>query len=170
MEKKLGQNLKERLKNIKLLALDCDGILTDTRIFYRGDGRWARSFSIRDGLGLQRIQEEGLLTALITSSQSEDIRERAKVLKFNYFYEGKGDKHTSWQDLLTKTKLLPSEVAYMGDDEMDIPFLEQAGFSATVSDAMESVLEKVHYITKRPAGLGAVREVCELILNVQRSV
>lgn len=156
-----------KLSDLKAIAFDCDGILTDCRITYSGDGQWSRSFSIRDGLGIKRLQEAGIHVAIITASHSEDIRERAKTLKIKDFYEGISDKTGAWADFTKKHGLKDHEVAYMGDDEMDLPLLEKAGFAVTVQDAMESVIEVADYVAQRPAGNGAVREICELILKAR---
>ena len=156
-----------KLAGIKAIAFDCDGILTDCRIHYSGNGTWSRNFSIRDGLGIKRLQEAGIHVAIITASNSEDIRERAKTLKIENFYEGNSDKTGAWTDFTSKHGLKDEEVAYMGDDEMDLPLLEKAGFAATVEDAMESVLKVADYVATRPAGNGAVREICELILKAR---
>lgn len=157
----------DRLLGIKAIAFDCDGVLTDSKVLYIGEGRWSRSYSIRDGLGIRRLQEAGLHVAIITASNSEDIRERAKTLKIEDFYEGDLDKTGAWDDFLNKHGLTDSEVAYMGDDEMDVPLLSRAGLAFTVSDAMEPALEAADYVAQRPAGQGAVREVCELILKAR---
>lgn len=159
--------LNPRLKKIKALVLDCDGILTDTRIYYSGNGKWSRTFSIRDGFGIRKLQEAGLIVSVITNSKSEDITERMKVLKIEKFYDGVTDKTKAWDDFLQTHNLQDDEVAYMGDDEPDLPLLERAGLAATVSDAMPVAIRAAQYVAKSPAGLGAVREVCELIISAK---
>lgn len=154
-----------RLKNIKMLILDVDGILTDCKIWMDSSGEWRRQFSIRDGLGIKRLIESGYKIALITGSKAEDIQSRAKSLGIHYLYEGSLEKETAFADLQAKSGIKPTEMAYMGDDDFDIPLLKAVAFAATVPDAMEEVQEIVHYITKRPAGNGAVREVCDFILK-----
>lgn len=154
-----------KLNKIKLLALDVDGILTDCRIWMDREGHWIRSFSIRDGLGIKRLQGFGYQVAIITASVAADVRARAKVLGIDLFYEGAAQKEPAFLDLLKVTGLLAEEVAYMGDDFPDIPLLKKVGFSATVPDALEEVKAVAKYITQRPGGNGAVREVCELIIN-----
>ncbi|HPI39188.1 MAG TPA: HAD-IIIA family hydrolase [Pseudobdellovibrionaceae bacterium] len=157
--------LNQRLKKIKLLALDVDGILTDCRLWMDTDGSWKRFYSIRDGLGIKRLQEMGYEVAIITASNSEDVRARAKVLGITRFYEGAHQKESSFADLLQKTGLKAEEVAYMGDDLPDLPLLRQVGFAATAPEALEEVKLVVQYISKRPGGNGAVREVCEMIIK-----
>lgn len=152
-----------KLKNIKMLVLDVDGILTDTSVWMDSNGEWRRAFSIRDGSGIVRLVEHGYKIALITGSKSEDIRSRVKVLGIHYLFEGYKDKLPAFLELETQSGIKASEMAYMGDDYFDIPILERVGFAATVSDAMDEVFEVVHYIAKRPGGRGAVREVCDFI-------
>ena len=154
-----------RLKKIKLLALDVDGILTDCRTFLDESGEWRRFFSIRDGYGIMLLREQGYKVAIITASKAKDIKERAQVLKIDYFHDGNFDKRTEFNKLLQASGYNAEEVAYMGDDHFDVPVLKEVGFAATVSDALDEVFPSVHYIAKRPAGNGAVREVCELILK-----
>ncbi len=155
------------LKKIKALVLDCDGILTNAQVFYNGDKGWCRLFSIRDGFGIKKLQQQGLLVSVITTSKTEDIRERMKTLKIEKWYEGAQDKEPAWLDFLKTTGLKASEVAYMGDDDPDMPLLKAAGFAATVPAAFPAVKSLCDYVTKREGGMGAVREVCELILNAQ---
>lgn len=154
-----------KLKNIKLLILDVDGVLTDTRIFLDSDGEWKRFFSIRDGVGIKELQKRGYKTAVITGSQSKDITERVKSLGITYFYEGYLDKEPAFKKLINESKLDATEMAYIGDDIYDIPLLKQVGYSATVPEAVEEVKAIVDYITQRPGGLGAAREVCDRIIS-----
>lgn len=156
-------DLNHKLSRIKLLLLDVDGILTDCRIFMDPNGEWRRFFSIRDGYGIKLLLDNGYQVGIITASKSKDIAERAKMLKLTYFYEGSLDKEPAYKSILEQSGFTPEQVAYMGDDLFDLPVLTQVGFSATVSDAMEQVKNSVHYIARRPAGNGAVREVCDLI-------
>ena len=159
----LHPDISKRLSNIKMLLLDVDGILTDCRIFLDSNGEWRRMFSIRDGYGIKMLLDLGYKVGIITASKSKDIGERAKALGLTYFFEGSLDKVPSFEAAMKDAGLSPHEVAYMGDDLFDMPLLKRAGFAATVHDAMEDVQEVVHYIAKRPAGNGAVREVCDLI-------
>jgi 3-deoxy-D-manno-octulosonate 8-phosphate phosphatase (KDO 8-P phosphatase) len=154
-----------KLKKIKLLALDVDGILTDCRTFMDGNGEWRRLFSIRDGYGIKMMVDSGYKLAFITGTKARDIQERRNNLHVHFFYEGFLDKLPAFDTLIAESGLKSEEIAYMGDDIFDIPVLQKAGFSATVADAMDEVLETAHYVTKRPAGNGAVREVCDLILK-----
>ncbi len=154
-----------RLKKIKMLALDVDGVLTDCRVFMDGSGEWRRFFSIRDGYGIVRLQELGYKVAIITASKAKDIKERAQVLKVDYFHDGNFDKLSEFQQLMKKSGFKAHEIAYMGDDLFDIPVLKEVGFAATVPEAMNEVFSAVQYTTKCPGGNGAVREVCEMIIK-----
>lgn len=159
----LKPDVLNRIKNIKMLLLDVDGVLTDCRIFFDNSGEWKRHFSIRDGYGIKMLLDLGYKVGIITASKSKDIAERAKALGLTYFFEGSLDKVPAFESALKDSGLKANEVAYMGDDLFDIPLLKQVGFAATVSDAMEEVVEIAHYQARRPAGNGAVREVCDLI-------
>lgn len=152
-----------RLKNVKMLVLDVDGVLTDTRIFMDASGEWRRFFSIRDGVGIKRLIESGYKTAVITGSKAQDIRARVKSLGIHYFYEDALDKGPAFEKLCQDSGIQKFEMAYVGDDIFDIPLLKSVGFAATVPEAVEEVKEVAHYITERAGGLGAVREVCDFI-------
>jgi 3-deoxy-D-manno-octulosonate 8-phosphate phosphatase (KDO 8-P phosphatase) len=151
------------LRNIKMLVLDVDGVLTDCRLWMDSDGEWKRFFSIRDGVGIKRLIESGYKLAVITGSKTEDIRQRVKNLGIQYFYEGAADKIPSFIELQKKSGFKPEEMACVGDDIFDIPLIQTVAFGATVPEAVEEVIEEADYVTKRPGGNGAVREVCDLI-------
>lgn len=148
-----------------MLVLDVDGILTDCRIFMDGDNEWRRMFSIRDGYGLARLKKAGFKTAVITGSKARDIQERVRHLKIDFFFEGNLEKMECLQELSQTSGVPFDQMAYMGDDDFDVPVLQAVGFAATVPDALDDVLEISHYVTKRPAGNGAVREVCEMLIQ-----
>lgn len=148
-----------------MLVLDVDGILTDCRLWMDSNGQWKRIYSVRDGVGIKALLDNGYKIAIITGATAEDVRSRVKMLGITYLFEGALNKVPSFEELQKQSGLHPSEMAYMGDDYFDLPILESVQFSATVPDAMEEVLEVVHYVTKRPAGNGAVREICDFILK-----
>jgi 3-deoxy-D-manno-octulosonate 8-phosphate phosphatase (KDO 8-P phosphatase) len=152
------------LSNIKIFISDVDGVMTDTRIFLDSKGNWARQFSVYDGMGLKRLQENGVQVGIITASLAEDVRKRFEFLKVDYFFEGSKDKIKDLNQILEKSGFNLDEVSYIGDDLMDLPVIEQVGFGVTVPHALEQIKEKSNYITKAPGGFGAVREVCEMII------
>jgi len=155
----------DSLSNIKLLALDVDGVLTDGRIWLDKDNEWKRQLSVRDGVGIKRLMSEGYQVAIITGSQSKDVQTRAKFLGIDLFYEGASDKNGPFEDLLQKTGLMASEVAYIGDDVFDVPLIKSCGFGATVDCGLPEAKQAADYVTRSPAGIGAVREVCELLIK-----
>lgn len=158
-------DLAERLKKIRMLILDVDGVMTDCRVFMDASGEWRRFFSIRDGYGLARLKEAGFKTAVITGSKARDIQERVRHLQIDFFYEGHLEKLSCLEELAQTSGVAFDQMAYMGDDEFDVPILKKVGFASTVPDAMESAIENSHYVTRRPAGNGAVREICELLMK-----
>ncbi len=148
-----------------MLVLDVDGVLTDCRVWMDSNGEWKRFYSIRDGVGLKLLQEAGYKLAIITGSKSTDIKARSEVLGIDYFYEGALNKIPAFEKLKKDSGISTAEMAYMGDDVFDIPLLQSVGFAATVPEAVDEVMDCVKYVTKRPGGNGAVREVCDYILK-----
>jgi 3-deoxy-D-manno-octulosonate 8-phosphate phosphatase (KDO 8-P phosphatase) len=155
----------QKLNSIKMLILDVDGIMTDCRLWMDSNGQWKRIYSVRDGVGIKALIESGYQVAVITGATAEDVRSRVKMLGIQYLFEGALNKVPPFLELQKQSGIQPEEMAYMGDDHFDIPLLTAVQFSATVPDAMDEVIEAVQYITKRPAGNGAVREVCDFILK-----
>lgn len=154
-----------KLKTIKMLVLDVDGVLTDCRLWMDSNGEWKRIYSVRDGVGIKALAEAGYKLAVITGSEASDVRARVKMLGFHYFYEGAVDKWPSFQKLMRESGLNAGEIAYVGDDVFDIPLIQAVAFGVTVPEAVDEVIESAHYVTKRPGGNGAVREVCNFILK-----
>lgn len=157
--------MQEKLKAIKLLLLDVDGIMTDGRIIYSEDGGETKAFDVKDGHGLKMLQRTGIKVGIITGRQSGIVSRRARELGIELVYQNAKDKLLPFREILENLSLSASEVAYMGDDVVDLPILLRVGFSATVADAVDDVKPHVDYITQRSGGRGAVREVCDLILK-----
>lgn len=155
----------DRVKPLRLIAFDVDGILTDNHVWMLQPGEWRRTFSIRDGYGIQMLIEKGYQIAFITGSRSDDVKERAKVLKIHYFYEGTLNKLPAYEEIKQKTGFKDEQILYMGDDFFDIPLIEKAGLGITVPDASQKVRDAANYITQKNGGFGAVREVCEIVLE-----
>lgn len=155
----------QKLGSIKMLVLDVDGVLTDCRLWMDSNGEWKRIYSVRDGVGIKALIEAGYKLAIITGAEASDVRARAKMLGFHYFYEGAVDKVPSFEKLLKESGLRADETAYIGDDLFDIPLIKAVAFGATVPEAVDQVIEVAHYVTKRPGGNGAVREICNFILQ-----
>ena len=153
------------LKKIKLLLLDVDGVMTDGRITYDNDGGETKSFDVKDGHGLKLVQRVGIRVGIITGRQSSIVARRAAELGIELVYQGIKDKSLPFREILEKLALLPEEVAYVGDDVVDLPIMRQVGFAATVADAVDDVKPYAHMVTKRCGGRGAVREVCDFLLK-----
>jgi len=157
--------MEERLRKIRLLLLDVDGVMTDGRIVIDNHGVETKSFDVRDGHGLKLLQRAGLKVGIITGRESEVVRFRARELGIDILHQGSRNKLEPYFEAIGELDLRDEEVAYMGDDLVDLPVLRRVGFSATVADAAEEVKPLVHYVASRPGGRGAVREVCDLILK-----
>lgn len=155
------------LTTIKLLVLDVDGILTDGMLYVADDGKASKRFSIVDGAGLVYWQRAGLRAALISGHASEGVTIRFRALGIEEVHVGVKDKLAVFLDLIGRLGVTAGDVAVMGDDLMDLALLRRAGFAATVATAHEECKRIAHYITEKPAGNGAVREVIELILGAQ---
>jgi len=152
---------------IRLFAMDVDGILTDGTIHVSSDGTESKTFSVLDGMGLVRLAKSGIATAWISGRASGATTVRATELKIPHLVQGRIDKITALQELAAALGLTPDQIVYMGDDDIDAAAIRWAGIGVTVPDAMPAAITAAGYITRRPAGLGAVREVCEHILSAQ---
>jgi 3-deoxy-D-manno-octulosonate 8-phosphate phosphatase (KDO 8-P phosphatase) len=156
-----------RAKEIKLLLLDVDGVLTDGTIIYTHDGGESKGFNTQDGLGLRILQDAGVEVGLITARTSEAVNRRAADLKLKYVYQGAGSKLEIYEEILLKAGLRPLQTAYMGDDWLDLPLLNRVGLALAPSNAVAEIKQQVHYVTSRSGGQGAVREACDLLLEAQ---
>lgn len=153
------------LSKVKLLLLDVDGVMTDGRIIYDNAGGESKAFDVKDGHGIKLLQRAGLLVGIITGRQSALVAHRAAELGIELVYQGVKDKRLPFNEILEKLNLKPMEVAYVGDDIVDLPVMRQVGFAVTVADASDDVKPYAHMITKRCGGRGAVREVCDFLLK-----
>lgn len=161
------KDIQDRLKKIKLLILDVDGVMTDGRIFWLDGHGWTRHFHIKDGYGLKVLMKCGIQVAIISGGDSKDVRTRMEFLKIQHVFLGDEDKIKALDKIVASTKLDLAEMAFMGDDLFDIPVIERVGFSATVPHAVDPVKARVHYVTETPGGWGAVREVADAIRKAQ---
>jgi len=156
-----------RAQGLKLFLLDVDGVLTDGTITYTHEGNEIKSFHTRDGFGIRLLMESGVEVGLITARESEAVNRRVQDLGLKHVFQKTKNKLAVFEQLLKELALQPSEVGYMGDDWLDLPLLVRVGFAATVADAVPEVLQVAHYVTKQTGGRGAVREVCDLILEAR---
>jgi 3-deoxy-D-manno-octulosonate 8-phosphate phosphatase (KDO 8-P phosphatase) len=149
---------------VRLLALDVDGILTDGTIYVSSDGSETKGFSVLDGMGMARLLKAGLTVAWISGRPSGATARRAEELRIPHVIQGRSDKREALAELAQRLGLSAAECCYMGDDDIDAPAIAWAGIGATVRSAMPAALREADHVSRRPAGAGAVREVCELIL------
>ncbi|HTP41246.1 MAG TPA: HAD-IIIA family hydrolase [Nitrospiria bacterium] len=160
--------LLNRARPIRLLLLDVDGVLTDGRIVYDADGRESKAFHIHDGFGINQLRASGCLVGFLSGRASSAVERRAKELDVTIVHQGVGDKLPVYEQLLAEHRLQDHEIAYVGDDLPDLPVLARAGLAVAVSSAVPEVRRAVHWITGRPGGGGAVREVTDLLLLAGR--
>ena len=159
--------IQDRARQIKLLLMDCDGVLTDGRIWLFDNGEEQKGFHTRDGLGLELWHRAGLKSGIISGRNSAAVERRAQGLGMSYVVQGVKEKVQAFTDTVTKAGVTNDEVAFIGDDLNDIPLMLRSGFGVAVADAAAEVRERAHYVTKVSGGQGAVREVIELILKAQ---
>ncbi|PID72724.1 MAG: 3-deoxy-D-manno-octulosonate 8-phosphate phosphatase [Desulfobulbus propionicus] len=157
----------EKAKKVKLLLLDVDGVLTSGSLIYTSSGEETKCFNTQDGLGIKLLQESGVAVGVITARTSTIVARRAEELGLTYVYQGKFDKLKSYEEILKEAELRPMHTAYMGDDWIDLPLLNRVGFGAAPANAREEIALRADYVTQRKGGRGAVREVCDLILEAQ---
>jgi 3-deoxy-D-manno-octulosonate 8-phosphate phosphatase (KDO 8-P phosphatase) len=165
----LPEELTARAGRIRLLLLDVDGVLTDGRVYLEGGGREAKAFSIRDGAAIVWAQRSGIEVAILSGRPSEATTRRAAELGIATVLQHGHDKREPFQALLAERQLAADVVAYMGDDLLDLPVLTRAGLSAAPADAAQDVLSRVDWVSAKPGGQGAVRELVELLLRAQQS-
>ena len=163
----MGKSIKEKLKGIRLLILDVDGVMTDGRIIMDDAGREIKNFNVRDGHGIKILQRCGVKVAILTGRKSKVVEHRAKDLEIKDVYQKVYNKKEVFEKILKKHKLLADAVAFIGDDIVDVPVLKRVGFSVAVADALDIVKKSVDYVAKNRGGDGAVREICEMILQAQ---
>jgi 2-dehydro-3-deoxyphosphooctonate aldolase (KDO 8-P synthase) len=159
--------LQEKLKKIRLLLFDVDGVLTDGKITFGSGDLEIKSFDVRDGHGIKIAMRFGLEVALVTGRTSEVVPKRARDLEISRVYQGVWDKKPVLAELMEALNLQPEEVAVIGDDVVDIPLLRRVGVGFAVADAPEEVRMAADYVTTRPGGRGAAREMVEVVLKAQ---
>ncbi len=154
-----------KAKEIKLLLLDVDGVLTDGKLLYSGSGEESKSFNTQDGFGLRLLSEAGVAVGVITARKSEVVARRAGELKMRYIYQGMSNKNEAFKEIRKESGLKPFEIAYMGDDWLDLVLLQQVGLAISPANGVREVQEVAHFITERAGGAGAVRDACDLIIE-----
>lgn len=162
-----GSKIVEKVKRVKILLLDVDGVLTDGSIIYDTDGRELKSFNVKDGHGIKLLMRAGVKVGIITSRESEVVSMRARDLGIEIVHQRAIDKAKALDEIVKEEGVSEEALAFVGDDLVDLPVLRRVGFSVAVADAIPEVKESADYVTHTRGGYGAVREVCELILKIQ---
>jgi 3-deoxy-D-manno-octulosonate 8-phosphate phosphatase (KDO 8-P phosphatase) len=159
--------MNDRLKKIKLLLLDVDGVMTDGRIIFDSNGTESKFFNVKDGHGIKLLQRAGVEVGIVSGRASLVVANRAAELGITRFFQGALDKLSVFREILRDTGLGDAEIAFMGDDLIDIPVMRRVGFAAAPADAVAEVLPYAHFVARNRGGWGAVRELCDLILKAQ---
>jgi len=160
--------INAKAAKVRLLLFDVDGVLTDGTLELHGDGAEAKRFYIRDGTGIVWAHRAGLLTGLLSARPSPATTQRAAQLAIRIVAQADGAKLDAYEGILRKHRLTDAEVAFMGDDLLDLPVLARVGLSAAPADAMPDVLSQVDFVARAKGGEGAARELVELVLKAQK--
>ncbi|KXK05956.1 MAG: 3-deoxy-D-manno-octulosonate 8-phosphate phosphatase [Acidobacteria bacterium OLB17] len=156
--------LRAKARNIELLLMDCDGVLTDGRLYFGADGEVLKVFHARDGEGLTQWRSAGLLAGIISGRNSPAVDLRARQLGIRFVRQGQADKETALDEILNESGCTREQTAYIGDDTPDLGVFKLVGLAVAVGDAHKSVKDAAHFVTGANGGQGAVREVIDLIL------
>jgi 3-deoxy-D-manno-octulosonate 8-phosphate phosphatase (KDO 8-P phosphatase) len=161
------QDIDTKARGVKLVIFDVDGVLTDGSLYLGDDGQEYKSFNSRDGHGMKMLQKSGVVIGIITGRTSEVVRIRMASLGIEHVYQGKQDKLPAYEELRDKLGLSDDEIAYVGDDVVDLPIMRRVGLAIAVNDAHPFVLQHAHWQTPHKGGRGAARDVCEMVLQAQ---
>ena len=163
----MRKELRARMRRLKLMIFDVDGVLTDGTLYYGETGTELKAFNAKDGHGIKMLKESGVEVAILSARRSRAVDARAAELGLTLVEQGAGDKGKAFEDLISRARVAPEAAGYMGDDLVDLPALTRCGLAVTVPDAPPAVRKRVHHVTRAPGGRGAVREICELIMSAQ---
>ena len=159
--------MNDKLKNIQLLLMDVDGVMTDGGIIYNADGVETKCFNVRDGHGIKMLQRHDVNVGIITGRTSAVVEIRAKELGISLVYQGALNKLESYEDVKRITGLDDKRIAYIGDDVIDVPVMRRVGFAAAPKDGAAEAQAAAHYVAALCGGKGAVREICDMILKAR---
>ena len=159
------QDILEKASRIKLVIFDVDGVLTDGSLFLSDDGQEYKAFNSKDGFGMRLMQDAGIDIGIITGRESTLVKLRMQELGITQIMQGRREKGPALDEMMEITGLTLDEIAYVGDDVVDLPIMCRVGLSIAVQDARPEVKKHAHWITESPGGRGAGRDVCELILE-----
>ena len=163
----ITEQIGERAARVKLLVLDVDGVLTDGKIIMDHEGRESKAFDVRDGHGIKLLRGAGIEVAVLTGRSSPVVQHRADDLEIPWVQQGVNDKVKAYQEIARKTGVTDDETCFIGDDLVDIPLLKRVGFPIVVADGAHEAKKCALYVTTAPGGKGAVREVCDLLLQAR---
>jgi 3-deoxy-D-manno-octulosonate 8-phosphate phosphatase (KDO 8-P phosphatase) len=161
------QELTRRARRIKLVLMDCDGVLTDGRLWLTDEDDEQKMFHARDGQGISLLHRAGLRTGIISGRKSTAVDRRAHELKITYVYQYAKDKTQALNEIIAAANVSLDECAFIGDDVADIAVMRRIGFAVAVADAVDETKQVAHYVTSTKGGHGAVREACDFILKAQ---
>ena len=164
-----SDEILNKAKKIKLLLLDVDGVMTNNHLHYSDDGYEMKSFYTRDGHGMVMLQKSNVDIGIITGRKSPLVTKRMSDLKVKHVYQGVPDKLPTFLSLIEKLEISLDEIAYIGDDILDLPILTRVGLAATPADGDIEVKSRVDYVSEFEGGRGCVREMCELLMKAQGS-
>jgi 3-deoxy-D-manno-octulosonate 8-phosphate phosphatase (KDO 8-P phosphatase) len=159
--------VEDRARRVRLLLFDVDGVLTDGIVTMHADGSESKGFHIKDGAAIVWAQRAGLAVGLISSRASGATAQRAAQLAIRIVQQGVANKRAAFEQVLRESGAEPQEIAYMGDDLLDLPVLARVGLAAAPADAAEEVVRAAHWVSRAPGGRGAVRELIEMVLRTQ---
>ncbi|SRR6266496_1684638 len=160
-------SIQRRAARVKLLLMDCDGVLTDGQVWIFENGDDQKTFNVRDGLGLALLHRAGLKSGVISGRTSSALERRGRDMGVEFLRQGREDKLAAFEEVLALAGRAEAEVAYVGDDLVDIPLMQRAEFAVAVADAVPETRSHAHYVTRALGGKGAIREVVEIILKAQ---
>ncbi|MBT8440128.1 MAG: 3-deoxy-manno-octulosonate-8-phosphatase KdsC [Gammaproteobacteria bacterium] len=161
------QDIHEKASQIKMVIFDVDGVLTDGSLYLGDDGQEYKAFHSKDGHGMVTLQHNGVDIAIITGRTSQVVKKRMESLGIQHVYQGQKDKLPAYEQLKQELELSDEEIAYVGDDVVDLPVMTRVGLAIAVQDAHHLTKEHAHWITPSNGGRGAAREVCEMLMQAQ---
>lgn len=162
-----NEEIIQLASHIKLVIFDVDGVLTDGGLYFTDDGREIKKFNVKDGLGISILVKKGIEVAIITGRTSVIVAERMKSLGVSHVYQGRMNKLETYENLKMALQISDSEVAFVGDDIIDLPIMQHCGLSVAVADAHNDVINQAKLVLSKRGGMGAARELCDLIMNAQ---
>jgi len=161
------QDIQDKAAEVRLIIFDVDGVLTDGSLFIGDDGQEYKAFNSKDGHGMMMLRHSGVEIAIITGRTSEVVRIRMDSLGIQHVYQGKRDKRPAYEELKAATGFTDQQIAYVGDDVVDLPVMTRVGLAIAVQDAHPVTKQHAHWVTPSGGGRGAAREACEMIMDAQ---